>query len=349
MSKSRGRRVYGAALVTELVALVGFFLPWKRGDDGLATELFRYLFDEGEALALQLWESQSALFPLAFVVPMVACIVTAVVIGAILISGRPAREAALSASLMSCVVIAGPATFFRLTGPLYDSFDAWRRLDELDIGWYLALAAALLGSIVIGYGYLREATPHARESVIGAGQAARRQMERSESIALVLVAAAASMSVIGYYAPWASYSLGSTTSDTLIVQDITGGDFTYPMVLIPAIALLSLVFFALCMAVRKSTCPTMRLFGKGSSVLALALALFWWFTWPVFDHFSRRSWLQDPELRWGWGLCVMGLVLMLATLLWTGRIRKGEQQPVTVPKGSERGEGVPSEGLPETG
>ena len=156
MLSRRSRSVFTYAMVAELAALVGFLLPWKDGDDGLTVELSRYLADSGEIAALQLWESQSALFPLAFIIPLVACIVTAVAICFMLISRGPSRATALFASLMSCIVIAGPAVFFRLTGPLYDAFDPRHRLEELDVGWYLALIAAVVGSMLVSIGRLQE-------------------------------------------------------------------------------------------------------------------------------------------------------------------------------------------------
>ena len=142
------------------------------------TELMRYLFGGGDEVALQLWESQSALFPLAFIVPLVACIMTAVASTVLLISRRPdGRVLALPASLISCIVVAGPAMFYRLTGPLSDSFDAWRRLDELDIGWYIARVAALAASVAAGYGYLLR-NPQARGPATEARSGKRMPRDR---------------------------------------------------------------------------------------------------------------------------------------------------------------------------
>ena len=337
------------ALAAELAALVGFLLPWKDGDDSLVIELWRYLFDGGEDAALQLWESQSALFPLAFIVPLAACVVTVAAICVMLISRVHGRTTALSASLMSCIVIAGPAWFFRLPGPLQDSFDAMRRLEELDVGWYLALIAALVGTVATGYGYLRETKESVREPAGVTSHTEKRRRERCETITLALVATGALMVVVGYYGVWTSYSLEAAWSDNPVVREVTGEDFTYPIVLIPASAFLSLVFLAGCMALRRDICSTVRLFGEGSSVFALALALFLWFTWPEFHHFSRSTWMQDPELGWGWWLCVAGETMMLAALLWTGRVRRAEPQPEPMTDDSVHNETQPSMAASDSG
>jgi len=297
-------------------------LPWSLGDRGLVFEMQAYVVDMNSHVA---WTSslhmgvlsQWDFFLLAFIIPLVAGFASAVLLVVIGRVSAIVRGALFRTVFVLCwVLTAGPLTYLQMYAYPPRSYRVWVLAAHMGFGWYLTLACGLVAGCLATYLLLREKNAAANGSKQICGASSTHVGSTASLTALyVLLIIGVVATVYGFTQAWVLGEIKPFNRPGW-PWHISGADYSGPIILVPIMALLTLVLLAVgrIPGMRANQAP--RLAAQGLAILGIALAFFWWVVFPRSYNMNRSNMFLYVRLDSGWFLSVAGQFLILGCLFF---------------------------------
>jgi hypothetical protein len=269
---------------------------------------------------------------LAFIIPLVAGFASIVLLVLFSrVSGVKRRAFVRTVFVLDCAVTAVPITYLQMFGfpPHPYTSHVWIMAQHMGFGWYFTLACGLVASCLAAYLLQRERNVSADrfKQIRGASSTHAGATTLLPALYILLIVGVAA-TVYGFNQAWVLGEIVHFSSTSGYPLHVSGADYTGPIILVPITALLSLVLPAVSRIPGLKTNQAPWLAAQGLAVLGIALAFFWWVTFPRYDQMNRSYSFQYVGLEYGWFLSVGGLVLILGCL-WFLDPTSSIRQPMT--------------------
>jgi hypothetical protein len=312
------RRLGGAEtplLLLQILTMFGYLLPWSPGARGFVYEMIAYAAPNGTSSLQTFSYVQTEFFLLAFIIPLVAGFASVVMLVAFIrVPGIKRRALGRAVFVLDCVVMSGPLAFLQMYAFPPGHYRVWTVAEHMAFGWYFALVCGLVASCLAAYLLQRDRNVSAnRLNKARGAPSTRLRWVVSLPALYVLLIVGVLTTVLGFNQAWVSAEV-RFLSYPHGVTHTSGADYAGPIILVPIAALLSLVLIAVSRISRPGIKQASVLAAQGLVILGIALAFFWWITFPRFYLMNKSTAVQYIKLEYGWFLSVGGLVLILGCL-----------------------------------
>jgi len=304
-------------IVAELVAILGFFLPWSQHLNSLlqvTREILLINLDESSGFS-----EVSVYYPIAFIISLVAGLISLL----IMLLGHLTRFARIRSpriiALLNSLMMAGPLIYVQTwrfsTG--YEPRDTMQeQIEQTSIGWILTLVGSLLVILVAVYMFQRGVRSDSTTCSSRSPVSIARERITFAYLAFPLLLILGSVVITsGFIQTWITGGISDPSRVNPPFGDwsVLGIGLYGPIFLVLIATMVSIVSVIASQFVARPSYDTVRLIAECFVVLLLGLTVFFCFTFPVHT-ISVEARFVNVELQLGLFLCVVGELVLLTTL-----------------------------------
>lgn len=300
--------------LAQVLVIVAYFLPWERIYASISyagpLELLYPSLMDGPSSGLTFYTA------IALFICFTAAIISLLLSMFAIAKKREHTVALRASSMLNSLALAGPLLYvhWELPWPIgsADLSVLWSALDEMVIGWFIALFSGS-AACLLTLGMYHEAC----KSNDGNRNSIRLSPAKSHTaslfwVSIPIIVFGCAITVAGFFLAWNSGSASSLYGQSPYSNN--GSEVSPLVYLVLVIAVLSTALVILCLFVRKMSGLVILQFAQDLLIVTLALTLFWGLVFGEYRTMTVGA-VFAAKLQLGWYLCVIGQLIMLTSVI----------------------------------